>query len=326
MVDAGRCLHRRLHAPARHHDRERRAARHPARRSAPRCPTCSGSIDAYALSLAALLLTAGSLADRFGRRAVFAVGIVVFTAGSLLCGLAGEPTFLAARARLPGRRRRDHVRHRRWRCSRTAFHGRDRGDRVRRLRRRSPASPSPSGRCSAARSPAACRGAGSSSSTSRSASSRCSSRCRAGRGVARPARAARRLRRLRDVQRRPRRARLRADPQQRGRLGLDDRRRVADRRRRAARRLRGRPSASSASRCSTSRCCASRRSSAGWSPRSAISASLFALLTYLVLYLQNVLGYSAIETGVRFLPLTGAIFLTAGIAGRLTDAGADARC
>ena len=33
----------------------------------------------------------------------------------------------------------------------------------------------------------------------------------------------------------------------------------------------------------------------------AISGSLFSLLTYLVLYLQNVLGYSAIETGVRFL-------------------------
>jgi EmrB/QacA subfamily drug resistance transporter len=52
-------------------------------------------LDAYALSLAALLLTAGSLADRFGRRLLFAIGIVVFTAGSLLCGLAGDPTFLA---------------------------------------------------------------------------------------------------------------------------------------------------------------------------------------------------------------------------------------
>ena len=50
----------------------------------------------------------------------------------------------------------------------------------------------------------------------------------------------------------------------------------------------------------------------------AISASLFSLLTYLVLYLQNVLGSSAIETGVRLLPMTGAIFLTAGLAGRLT--------
>jgi EmrB/QacA subfamily drug resistance transporter len=50
----------------------------------------------------------------------------------------------------------------------------------------------------------------------------------------------------------------------------------------------------------------------------AISAGLFSLLTYLVLYLQNVLGYSAVETGVRLLALTGAIFVTAGVAGRLS--------
>jgi EmrB/QacA subfamily drug resistance transporter len=51
-------------------------------------------IDAYALTLAALLLTAGSLADLYGRRRVFALGIVVFTLGSLLCGLAPSPLFL----------------------------------------------------------------------------------------------------------------------------------------------------------------------------------------------------------------------------------------
>jgi EmrB/QacA subfamily drug resistance transporter len=50
----------------------------------------------------------------------------------------------------------------------------------------------------------------------------------------------------------------------------------------------------------------------------AISASIFSVLTFLVLYLQNILGLSAVDTGIRFLPLTGAIFLTAGIAGRLT--------
>jgi EmrB/QacA subfamily drug resistance transporter len=50
----------------------------------------------------------------------------------------------------------------------------------------------------------------------------------------------------------------------------------------------------------------------------AISASLFALITYIVLYLQNILGSSAIDTGLRLLPMTGAIFLTAGLAGRLT--------
>jgi EmrB/QacA subfamily drug resistance transporter len=51
-------------------------------------------VDAYALALAALLLTAGSLADMFGRRLLFAIGLAVFTAGSLLCALATGPLFL----------------------------------------------------------------------------------------------------------------------------------------------------------------------------------------------------------------------------------------
>src|SRR4051812_34128146 len=59
-------------------------------------------IDAYALTLAALLLTAGSIADLAGRRRVFAVGIVVFTGGSLLCGMASGTTFLALARALQG--------------------------------------------------------------------------------------------------------------------------------------------------------------------------------------------------------------------------------
>jgi predicted MFS family arabinose efflux permease len=49
-----------------------------------------------------------------------------------------------------------------------------------------------------------------------------------------------------------------------------------------------------------------------------VSASVFAMLTYLVIYIQNLLGYTAFQAGLRFLPLTGGIFLVAGIAGRLT--------
>src|SRR3954470_18713422 len=59
-------------------------------------------IDAYALTLAALLLTAGSIADLAGRRKVFAAGIVIFTLGSLLCGLANSVTFLALARALQG--------------------------------------------------------------------------------------------------------------------------------------------------------------------------------------------------------------------------------
>ncbi|HML01689.1 MAG TPA: MFS transporter [Acidimicrobiales bacterium] len=51
-------------------------------------------VDAYALTLSALLLTAGSLADLFGRRLLFTIGLVVFTLGSLLCGLSDSPLFL----------------------------------------------------------------------------------------------------------------------------------------------------------------------------------------------------------------------------------------
>ena len=51
-------------------------------------------IDAYTLSLAAVVLTAGSLADRLGRRAVFAFGLAVFSAASLAAGLAPDATFL----------------------------------------------------------------------------------------------------------------------------------------------------------------------------------------------------------------------------------------
>jgi EmrB/QacA subfamily drug resistance transporter len=46
------------------------------------------TIDAYTLVLAALLMLAGSTADRIGRKRVFMAGLVVFTIGSVLCSLA----------------------------------------------------------------------------------------------------------------------------------------------------------------------------------------------------------------------------------------------
>ena len=56
-------------------------------------------VDAYTLALAAVVLTAGSLADRFGRRRLFACGLVVFTVASAACAAAGSIEMLhAARA------------------------------------------------------------------------------------------------------------------------------------------------------------------------------------------------------------------------------------
>ena len=45
-------------------------------------------VDAYALTLAAFLLTAGTLADQLGRKRIFVIGLAIFTVASLLCGLA----------------------------------------------------------------------------------------------------------------------------------------------------------------------------------------------------------------------------------------------
>jgi EmrB/QacA subfamily drug resistance transporter len=59
-------------------------------------------IDAYALTLAALVLTAGSLADRLGRRRLFAAGLGVFSVASLFCALAPDPTFLNLARALQG--------------------------------------------------------------------------------------------------------------------------------------------------------------------------------------------------------------------------------
>jgi EmrB/QacA subfamily drug resistance transporter len=51
----------------------------------------------------------------------------------------------------------------------------------------------------------------------------------------------------------------------------------------------------------------------------ALSASIFAMLLYLVLYVQDILGYSALATGLRFTFLSGAILVAATIAGRLSS-------
>src|SRR6188472_1169074 len=53
-------------------------------------------VTGYALTFGALMLTGGKLADLLGRRRIFVVGLLIFTASSLACGLADGATMLIA--------------------------------------------------------------------------------------------------------------------------------------------------------------------------------------------------------------------------------------
>jgi EmrB/QacA subfamily drug resistance transporter len=56
-------------------------------------------VTSYTLALAGLLLIAGALGDRYGRRRVFLIGVIWFAVASVLCGAAPDaPTLIAARA------------------------------------------------------------------------------------------------------------------------------------------------------------------------------------------------------------------------------------
>ena len=58
--------------------------------------TLSWVLNAYTLVFGSLLIPAGRLADRIGRRKVFLMGVVVFTLGSMACGLAPHLSWLIA--------------------------------------------------------------------------------------------------------------------------------------------------------------------------------------------------------------------------------------
>ena len=59
-------------------------------------------VTGYALSFAVLMLTGGKLADMFGRRRIFLIGLAIFTLSSLFCGLAGNAELLIAARVLQG--------------------------------------------------------------------------------------------------------------------------------------------------------------------------------------------------------------------------------
>jgi EmrB/QacA subfamily drug resistance transporter len=59
-------------------------------------------VNAYALTFGVLLLTGGKLADLLGRRRIFVTGLVIFTTASLWCGLAGGAASLIAARSVQG--------------------------------------------------------------------------------------------------------------------------------------------------------------------------------------------------------------------------------
>ena len=69
-------------------------------------------VDSYLLVFAGLLLTAGTLGDRFGRKPALQCGLAIFGIGSLAAGFATSTHELDRAPRPDGRRRRaDHARH-----------------------------------------------------------------------------------------------------------------------------------------------------------------------------------------------------------------------
>jgi EmrB/QacA subfamily drug resistance transporter len=272
-------------------------------------------INAYALSLAALLLTAGSLADRLGRRRVFAIGVAVFTSGSLLCGLATDPLFLTLARAFQGVGGAIMFATSLALLS-NAFHGKERGVAF--------------GVFGAITGIAVAVGPVLGGVITSGLSWRWIFLVNIPIGIATIAAIVLRVEESRD----PRAQR----PDWLGFLtfsaalvglvyGLIESNThgwgsttVVGSLVAAAVLLAAFVVVELAQSAPMFDFSLLRKPTfvGGLAAAFAISAGLFALLTYLVLYLQNVLGYSAVETGVRLLALTGAIFVTAGIAGRLS--------
>ncbi len=273
-------------------------------------------VNAYALTLAALLLTSGSLADLFGRRRVFTAGLVVFTCSSAVCGLASTPLVLNLARAVQG------VGGAMMFATSLAliaqaFHGRERGTAF--------------GVFGAVTGAAVAIGPVVGGVITSGIGWRWIFFVNVPIGVAAVALT---LTQVAES----------ADPNATGvdwiglvtfsgslfllvyaliegngdGLGLHQDRRAAVRLGGAARRVRGRREPPARGRCSTSRCFRRPAFTGARIVAFALSASMFAMFLYLTLYIQDVLGYDALQAGLRFLPTTLVMFIVAPIAGRLS--------
>ena len=264
-------------------------------------------VDAYALTLAALILTAGALADRYGRRLLFIVGVIVFTLSSLLCGLAWNIAVLDVARAVQG------VGGAALFATALALIGAEYGG------------PDIGGAIAvwgATIGVAVASGPLVGGILTDALGWRWVFFVNVPVGVFALFVALTRMRESRDPQATTHRRlgaadvlgvpvpdRLRRAARQR--RGLEQRPdpRLADRRRRAARRLRASSSTGRRGRCSTWTSSA-RPAFVGVSVATfCIGAGMFALFPYLSIYLQDILGYSPLGAGLRFLPLTVFVFV-----------------
>ena len=274
-------------------------------------------LDAYALTLASLLLTSGVLADRYGRKRLFSIGLVIFTLGSLLCGLAQDPLMLivsrsgqgvggaimfATSLALLG----------------NSFRGRDRGVAF--------------GVWGAVTGVSTALGPVLGGVITTNWSWRGIFLVNVPIGVLAVALTAWRVEESKSPHPTPPDwagfallttglvsliyGLIRAGENSWSDTGV-----IACLVDRRPWRWPGSssPSGGSRTRCSTCRCCARRPSPGGSIAAFAMNGSLYAVLLWLVIYLQDVLGFSAQDAGLRLAIISGAQFVTATIAGRVSE-------
>ena len=270
-------------------------------------------IDAYTLALAAVVLTAGSIADRIGRRAVFGAGLGLFAIASLAAGVSPDATFLNISRAVQGIGAAamfavslalvaQEFPAGKERATAMGVYGASIGVAV-------------------AIGPLVGRRDHKQPRLALGVLHQRADRNRRDRGdVRKAARVARSerdpcgLARAGDVQHRTADAGTRAGARQRRGLGQPADRRSAHRRRGHARCIRSNRAAGRRTDAPARAVPPPRVHTAVQLAALAVSASLFALFLYLTLYLQNYLGYSPLQAGLRYLPITLAPFFVAPLA------------